>query len=217
MLLLVALVSPLMVLLTLVILAIDLILGWLAIGAFLRSFQIFNRTILVERDGIHFFRGRRKELSIPWDSVDDFSFSGSRLAIKVGDDYYYVSRELNDFEEFERLITDQLSMDPDQRGANLPSLDMPESFGGRAVGIRSYTPEPQDTGFGAQFSPEPDTYGWDEEPEILGTAEGNNYQGYYDKAKAAAEQYTPPPAKPPAGQESEDTYQYDYDEDDDLF
>ena len=62
---------------------IDLILGWLALGAFLRVAEIFNRTILVEREGIHFYRGRRRESLIPWDIIDDFSIAGSRFILRV--------------------------------------------------------------------------------------------------------------------------------------
>ncbi|MCD4784538.1 MAG: hypothetical protein K8T10_12015 [Candidatus Eremiobacteraeota bacterium] len=108
----------------------DLLAILLAIGAFKKTYEIFNITILIERDGIHFFRGRRKTTILPWESVDDFSFTGSRCILRVGRKFFYISRELEDFEEFENLMVDQLTMTIEQRGSNLPKLDRPESMGG---------------------------------------------------------------------------------------
>jgi len=108
--------------------AIDAVLIYLVVGAILRIISIFNRTILVEREGIHIFRGKRKELFIPWDAIDDFSMSGSRFVIKVGDKFYYFSKELKEFDEFGRIMIDELLLPADQRGASLPALEKPESF-----------------------------------------------------------------------------------------
>ncbi len=110
------------------VIAIDAVLIYLVVGAILRVISIFNRTILVEREGIHIFRGKRKELFIPWDAIDDFSMSGSRFMLKVGDKFYYLSKELKEFDEFGRIMIDELLLPADQRGASLPVLEKPESF-----------------------------------------------------------------------------------------
>jgi len=121
---------PFFVIFQIPVIAIDSLAAILAIGAFKKTYEIFSITILVERDGIHFFRGRRKTTFIPWDIIDDFSFTGSRCILRVASKFFYISRELEDFEEFENLMVDQLTMTVEQRGSNLPKLDKPESMGG---------------------------------------------------------------------------------------
>lgn len=121
---------PFFVILQVPVIAIDLLAILLATGAFKKTYEIFNVTILVERNGIHFFRGRRKTTFIPWDIIDDFSFTGSRCILRVASKFFYITRELEDFDEFENLMVDQLTMTVEQRGANLPKLDKPESMGG---------------------------------------------------------------------------------------
>lgn len=105
-------------------------------GALKRVCDMIGVTIIIERGGIHFFKFFKKNTFFPWDIIDDFTFTGSQCIMKVGEQFYYISRELENFEEFEHLMIDQLTLPVEQRGSNLPKLDKPESMGG----IKDTTP-----------------------------------------------------------------------------
>lgn len=147
--------SPLVPILPIPILAAYAVGLTLAIGALRKAWAMFGVKILIERNGIHFFKGKKKTTSMPWDIVEDFSFTGSRCIMKVGDKFYYISKELQDFEDFEHIMVDQLTLPIEMRGSNLPKLDMPESMGG----VKDMTvDEPQRQVFygGSQESAEPE-------------------------------------------------------------
>ncbi|MCE1245415.1 MAG: hypothetical protein LWY06_02090 [Firmicutes bacterium] len=155
-----------MVLFAVPIIAVDIVIGILGFGAFKRAYQMSSITILLEREGIHYFRGKKKITFIPWHIVEDFTFTSSRCILRVGNEFYYISRELNNFEEFERQMVEQLTLPLEQRGSNLPKLDMPESMGG----IRDDSPPPEKQTTLLQ----PEVYEYEEEEkdsvEILGEA-----------------------------------------------
>lgn len=153
-----------MVLFAAPIIVIDLVIGFLAFGAFKRAWQMMSIIILLERDGIHYFRGTKKLTFIPWHIVEDFTFTNSRCILRVADDFFYISRELNNFEEFERQMVEQLTLPFEQRGSNLPKLSMPESLGG----IRDDSPAPEKISTLLQPETELDYPDQGENIEILG-------------------------------------------------
>ncbi len=102
-----------------------------SIGAIKKVFELIRKIYIVERQGIHFYEGSRQQFYLPWTSIDDFSASRTQCILRVKKQFFRISSELKDFENFKNLISEQLSMPPDFRGLNLPRLDKPVGIGGK--------------------------------------------------------------------------------------
>jgi hypothetical protein len=96
---------------------------WMIIGAIKSAIELFKTTIVLERSGIHFYNWKNKEFYIPWEAIEDFSFTETRCIMKVGSRFFSITRELSNFDEFEGIIADQMTLPKEQRGANLPIVE----------------------------------------------------------------------------------------------
>ena len=105
--------------------------GLASLGAIRKVFELIRKIYIVERQGVHFYEGSNQKFYLPWSSVDDFSVSRTQCILRVKKQFFRISSELKDFEDFKNLISEQLSMPPEFRGLNLPRLDKPTGIGGR--------------------------------------------------------------------------------------
>jgi len=99
-----------------------------AISSYKRLIEIITTRIIIERRGIYFYRKKEKNLFLPWEDIDDYSITETRCLVRIGNQLHTITRELQNFEEFERLLIGQLSLPAKKRGATLPEIEAPEGY-----------------------------------------------------------------------------------------
>jgi energy-coupling factor transporter transmembrane protein EcfT len=124
--------SPLLMLIFLLI-VMHVILAWLAIATLFRAAYMMSNRIILSEEGISFYRFSRRDKTIPWKIIDNYTVSGEKVVIKVADKFIYITSELKEFNLFRRFIKEILDMPVYERGKELPSREALEGISDPAL------------------------------------------------------------------------------------